>query len=73
MIDHEADISTLSTDEFDPRGSYKAVIESVKNAGGGEVKIFRVHHGKTRAEYYVVSFDSKASKIVGLRAKAVES
>jgi len=45
----------------------------VKEAGGGEVKIFRVQHGKTRAEYYVVSFDSKSSKIVGLKAKAVES
>ncbi len=45
----------------------------MKEAGGGEVKIFRVQHGKTRAEYYVVSFDSKSSKIVGLKAKAVES
>ncbi|KAI9868869.1 MAG: hypothetical protein M1830_005511 [Pleopsidium flavum] len=73
LIDHKADISTLSADEFDPRGVYKAVIASVKEAGGGEVKIFRVHHDKTRAEYFVVSFDSKASKIVGLKAKAVES
>ena len=73
MIDHGADVSMLSANEFDPRGNYKEVIDSVKEAGGGEVRIFRVHHGKTRAEYYIVSFDSKGSRMVGLKAKAVES
>lgn len=73
LIDHKADVSTLSANEFDPRGNYKEVMDAVKQAGGGEVRIFRVHHGKTRAEYYIVSVDATGSKIVGLKAKAVES
>ena len=73
LIDHKADVSTLSPEEFDPRGNYKEVMDAVQQAGEGEVRIFRVHHDKTRAEYYVVSVDAKGSKIIGLRAKAVES
>lgn len=73
LIDHKADVSTLSATEFDPRGNYKEVVDSVKQAGGGEVRVFRVHHGKTRAEYYIISVDAKGSRIVGLKAKAVES
>ncbi len=73
LVHHEADVSTLSPEEFDPQGHYKEVLDSVKKVGGKEIRIFRVHHGTTRAEYYVVSLDSKGSKIVGLKAKAVES
>lgn len=73
LIDHQADVSTLSAAEFDPRGNYKEVMDSVRQAGGGEVRVFRVQHGKTRAEYYVISVDAKGSRIVGLKAKAVES
>ena len=73
MIDHKADVSTMTPDEFDPRGNYKEVLDAVRQAGGGEMRIFRVDHGKTRAEYYIVSVDAKGSKIVGLKAKAVES
>ena len=73
LIDHKADVSTLTPDEFDPRGSYKAVMDSVRQAGGAEIRIFRVQLGKTRAEYYLVSVDAKGSRIVGLKAKAVES
>lgn len=35
--------------------------------------IFRVEHGSTRAEYYVISLDKKGGRIVGLKAMAVES
>jgi len=45
----------------------------VKKAGNGSVGIFKVEHGNTRAEYYVVSLDSGESKLVGLKALAVES
>ncbi|KAI9820668.1 MAG: hypothetical protein M1827_005037 [Pycnora praestabilis] len=73
LIDHNADISIVDPEEFDPRREYKEVIEAVKIAGGKDFRVFRIHHGKTRAEYYVVSLDLKGSKIVGLKAKAVES
>ena len=59
--------------EFDPRGQYKDVLEAVREAGDGKARIYRVDHGKTRAEYYIVGFDVKGKKVVGLKAMAVES
>lgn len=52
---------------------YKSVIDAVKKAGNGEVKVFRVELEGTRAEYYVVSVDQKGKKVVGLKALSVES
>lgn len=52
---------------------YKTVIDAVKKAGNGEVKIFRVELNSTRAEYYVVAVDEKDGKLVGLKALSVES
>lgn len=49
------------------------MVEAVKKVGSGEVKVFRVQHGGTRAEYYVVSLDEKAGRVVGLKALSVES
>ena len=66
-------MSTLEAQDFDPKGQYKDVIEAVEKSGDGKARIFRVHHGKTRAEYYVVGFDKTGRKIVGLKAMAVES
>ena len=66
-------MSSLSEKEFDPKGQYKAVIDAVKKAGNGEVKVFRVHHSRTRGEYYVVSVDEKEGRVVGLKALGVES
>lgn len=54
-------------------GQYKTVIDAVKKAGNGEVKVFRVDLDKTRAEYYVVSVDKDGGSIVGLKALSVES
>lgn len=73
MIGHKAEVSTLDTKEFDPKGQYKEVLEAVEKAGDGMARVFRVHHGKTRAEYYVVGLDKKGKRVVGLKAKAVES
>ena len=70
---HDSDISTLSPKEFDPHGHYKEVLEAVERSGDGKVKVFRVGHATTRAEYYVVTQDQKGKRIVGLKAKAVES
>lgn len=52
---------------------YKNVIDAVKKAGNGEVKVFRVELEGTRAEYYVVSVDKNGGKVVGLKALSVES
>lgn len=45
----------------------------MKSVGSGELAFFRVELGGTRAEYYVVGVDEKAGRVVGLKAKAVES
>ncbi len=66
-------MSTISTKEFDPKGDYKEVLQAVEKAGDGKARIYRLETGKSRAEYYVVGFDEQGGKIVGLKAKAVES
>ena len=66
-------MSTIRTKEFDPKGDYKEVLQAVEKAGDGKARIYRLETGKSRAEYYVVGFDEKGGKIVGLKAKAVES
>lgn len=52
---------------------YKKVIDAVKKAGSGQVKVFRVELEGTRAEYCVVSVDKEGGKVVGLKALSVES
>lgn len=52
---------------------YKGVIDAVKLATNGTVKVFRVELEGTRAEYYVVGVDEKGGRIVGLKALAIES
>ena len=73
LLQHDSEVSTLTTQDFDPRGQYKDVLQAVEKAGDGVARVFRVHHGSTRAEYYVVGLDKKGKKVVGLKAKAVES
>ncbi|EOD50202.1 hypothetical protein GTA08_BOTSDO00334 [Neofusicoccum parvum] len=73
LIGHDSDASSISQKDFDPKNQYAKVIDAVKQAGSQDVSIFRVQHGSTRAEYYVVSLDKKGGKIVGLKAVAVES
>lgn len=48
-------------------------MEAVEQSGDGKTRIYRVEHDKTRVEYYVVSFDKEGGRVVGLKAKAVES
>ncbi|KAH0556666.1 hypothetical protein GP486_005529 [Trichoglossum hirsutum] len=74
LIKHKAEVSIMNTDEWDPRGDYAYIVGAVQEAAGTrEVKVYRVRHGHTRAEYYIVSLDPEGSRIVGLKAKAVES
>lgn len=63
----------MNTVKFDPRGRYKEVLQAVEKAGDGKSRIYRVVHGKTRLEYYVVGLEKENKRVVGLRAKAVES
>lgn len=67
----EGMVEALEEGDFDPRGQYKEILSKVKEAGNGQVRCFRVEVSKTRAEYYVVSVGER--KLVGVRAKAVES
>jgi predicted aspartyl protease len=52
---------------------YKKVVDAVKGAGNGEVKVFKVQIDGTRAEFYVVAVDEKEGRVVGLKALSVES
>lgn len=45
----------------------------VEKAGDGTSRIYRVDHGKTRIEYYVIGLDKENKRVTGLKAKAVES
>ena len=63
----------MSTQEFDPKGHYKEVISAVEDAGDGKARIFRIEHGGTRSEIFVVSMDRDGQKVIGLKALAIES
>ena len=73
LVGHKGEVSTIQTKEFDPQGQYKEIVEVVEKIGDGKSRIFKVEHGRTRVEYYVVGFDEKGKKVVGMKAVAVES
>ena len=54
-------------------GQYKNVLDAVRKAGSGAVKVFKVDLDHSRAEYYVVAVDEKEGRVVGLKALSVES
>ena len=63
----------MSSHEFDPKGHYKELISAVEDAGDGKARIFRIEHGDTRSEIFVVSMDRDGQRVVGLKALAIES
>ena len=63
----------MTTKEFDLHREYGEVMAAVEQAGDGKTMIYRLEHGGTRLEYYVISLDGKGGRVVGLKAKAVES
>ncbi|KAL8754741.1 MAG: hypothetical protein Q9199_004137 [Rusavskia elegans] len=75
LIGHQSEVTigSMTPNEFDPRGQYEEVLQAVGNAGDGKSRIYRVSHGKTRMEYYVVGLDKGKGRVVGMKAKAVES
>ncbi|KAL1954854.1 hypothetical protein VTO42DRAFT_496 [Malbranchea cinnamomea] len=83
---NDADISieSLSPASFDPQNRYAAVRKAVNVAAAGgdedaaknkenELRIWRVGFGASRAEYWVLGLDGEKARIVGMKAKAVES
>lgn len=49
------------------------MVEAVKGAGNGQVKVFKVGIDGTRSEVWVVAVDEEEGRIVGLKALSVES
>lgn len=73
LIKHEGDVSKSAVKDFDPRDEYSEVIQTIERAGDGKSTIFKLQHGQTRSQYYIVSLDGGHQRLVGLRALAVES
>lgn len=75
----QAEISTLSTSSFDPKNQYSAVLKAVREAASGtdrsdvDVKVYQLETGSTRVEYWVLALDGKGGRLVGMKARAVES
>lgn len=63
----------MTPKEFDPKGDYKDVIGAVEKAGSGQVRVFRVQEGGARVQYWVLGVDERGGRVVGFRARAVES
>jgi len=74
LINHSGDVEATDLSTWNVKGQYDEVVDSVKEAAKSkkDVKVFRVAHGQTRCEYYVVALSSDGH-VVGVKAKAVES
>lgn len=72
-IDQSGKVDKLTTQDFDPRAQYKEVIDAVKAAGDGQVKVYRLEVSSTRAVYFIVTLADDGTKLVGLKAESVES
>jgi predicted aspartyl protease len=71
LLGGDKDVEEVKQKSFETQ--YKKVIDAVKQAGNGDVKVFKVEIDGTRAEYYVVTVDEKERRVVGLKALSVES
>lgn len=74
LINHDGDVEVSDIKTWNSRGQYDDVVKAVQECGDGNhvIKVFRVDHGGSRCEYYVVILN-KDGNVVGVRAKAVES
>lgn len=52
---------------------YKEVVDTIRKAGQGEVKAFRVQLDTRRAEYFFVTLDSEHGRLIGLKALSIET
>lgn len=67
----DSSVEELKLKDFDPRDQYTEIVDRVKRAGSGDVKVFRVEVGATRVEYYIVTTGDRS--LVGVVTRAVES
>jgi hypothetical protein len=67
-------VEEISVKDWNVKNHYAEVVEAVKKAGSdkADVQVFRVAHGSTRCEYYIVTLNDEGV-VVGVKAKAVES
>lgn len=72
LINHSGHVEEESLKSWNVKGQYDSVVDAVKKEGKGDVKVFRVAHGETRCEYYIVTLNDQGV-IVGVKARAVES
>ena len=87
MISPSADLSgsieTLSASSFDPKNQYASALQAVRAAAvegdsgadqsAVDIKIYRVELSSTKVEYWVLALEPAEGRLVGLRAKSVES
>ena len=87
LISPSADLSgaieTLSASSFDPKDQYTSVLHAVRAAAvegdssadksAVDIKVYRVELSSTKIEYWILALEASEGRLVGLRAKAVES
>lgn len=73
LIGHSNEVVLVDTKEFDAGGQYTEVLEAVEKTGDGKARVYRVEHGSTRAEYYIIGLDVEGGRVVGMKVRAVES
>jgi hypothetical protein len=66
-------IEEITQEDFDPQNQYSTVVDSVRQAGSGDVGFYKAELDSIRTQYLVVSLDAKYGRLVGLKALAVES
>lgn len=78
------DVKIVPARSFDARDQYRSVFKAILVAakGAGEetrknaaeyLKVYRIQHGKTRLEYWIVGLDGNKGRLLGLKARAVET
>lgn len=87
LISPSADLSgaieTLSASSFDPKNRYASALHAVRAAAvegdssadesAVDIKVYRVELSSTKLEYWILALEPSEGRLVGLRAKAVES
>jgi len=87
LISPSADLSgaieTLSASSFDPKNQYASALHAVRAAAvegdpsadesAVDIKVYRVELSSTKLEYWILALEPSEGRLVGLRAKAVES
>lgn len=73
-------ITILSPSSFDPRNQYSNVFRAVRDAvthdqtgADVEVRVYRVEISHSEVEYWVLGLDEGEGRIVGMRARGVET